>query len=126
MGDASSHSLGAVLSLAVVEDLLELDRAAFLQTVSVLNAGEMAENIFAAVFRLDEAEPAIVPSTGGSLAFSTTIATAATTVTRRTATATAITRRAAITWWTAITWGASAPVCHVASRFDGRSDNRMS
>mmetsp|Transcript_64773 Transcript_64773/g.148319 ORF Transcript_64773/g.148319 Transcript_64773/m.148319 type:complete len:305 (+) Transcript_64773:73-987(+) len=58
---ATGHLIGAVLATALVPGLGVLDLAALDEAPPVGDGGEVAEDILAAVVRLDESEPLLVP-----------------------------------------------------------------
>lgn len=70
----SSHVLGAVLALAIVEHLVEFAAISLLERVSFPDTGEMAENIVATGIGSDESETAVIPAPGDALFAPTTAA----------------------------------------------------
>jgi len=58
----ASHRYCAVLALAIVIFLDEVDAAALLKRVAVLDRREVAEDVLAAIVRLDEPETTLAPT----------------------------------------------------------------
>ena len=67
LGGAARHRLRAILPLAVVVDPDELDLGALHEHPAVLDAGEVAEDILAAIVGHDEPVALLVPAFGSAL-----------------------------------------------------------
>jgi hypothetical protein len=67
LGGAARHRLRAILALAVIVGPDELDLGALLEALAILDAGKVAEDIFATVVRHDETEALFsVPAFGSA------------------------------------------------------------
>ena len=64
LGGAAGHLLSTLLAFALIIGLLELNLGSLDQALAVLDAREVAEEVFATVVGLDEAETLLIPAEG--------------------------------------------------------------
>ena len=67
LGRAARHLSGAIVALVLIVGAGVLDLRALVHAVAVGDGGEVAEEVLAAVGRLDEAEATLVPTLRGAL-----------------------------------------------------------
>jgi hypothetical protein len=77
LGRAARHLSGAIVALVLIVGAGVLDLRALREAVAVGDSAEVAEEVFGAVARLDEAEAALVPPASGSLLAAASAATSA-------------------------------------------------